>query len=202
MYSSTDAAVNAVRSNQVVAFLTDAATLQYFAQVRSQANLEHACLRSKLLRQCAVLDAFASALLDVAHHMLIKAGVLSAVASVRRHYQRAALWAQLPDVWAAQELDTVDDAQQSAVGGEAGSRLADCTGAWRRDLGPCYLHGRADGLLPGSVQWTTCLPTRVQVESNGVLDQLIRKWTTEIDQCAASAEVLSHKTPCSVLQGA
>ena len=29
----------------------------------------------------------------------------------------------------------------------------------------------------------------VQVESNGVLDQLIRKWTTEIDQCAASAEV-------------
>jgi hypothetical protein len=29
----------------------------------------------------------------------------------------------------------------------------------------------------------------LQVESNGVLDQLVRKWTTEIDQCAASAEV-------------
>ena len=38
MYSSTDAAVDAVRSNQVVAFLTDAATLQYFAQVHSQPN--------------------------------------------------------------------------------------------------------------------------------------------------------------------
>jgi ABC-type amino acid transport substrate-binding protein len=40
VYSSTDAAVDAVRSNQVVAFLTDAATLQYFAQVDNQANLE------------------------------------------------------------------------------------------------------------------------------------------------------------------
>lgn len=44
VYSSTNAAVDAVRSNQVVAFLTDAATLQYFAQVCNRANLEHACL--------------------------------------------------------------------------------------------------------------------------------------------------------------
>lgn len=32
----------------------------------------------------------------------------------------------------------------------------------------------------------------LQVESNGVLDQLIRKWTTEIDQCATSAEVACY----------
>lgn len=34
-----------------------------------------------------------------------------------------------------------------------------------------------------------------QVESNGVLDQLIRKWTTEIDQCADGATVRTWHKP-------
>lgn len=45
VYQNSNSAVNAVRSGKVVAFLTDAATLQYFAQVYNCAwallQLEH-----------------------------------------------------------------------------------------------------------------------------------------------------------------
>ena len=54
---------------------------------------------------------------------------MHAVTSVRCHNQRAALWAQFPDIRAAQELDAADDAQQSFAGGEAETHASDCTGA-------------------------------------------------------------------------
>lgn len=109
VYSSTDAAVNAVRSNQVVAFLTDAATLQYFAQ-------------------------------------------------------------SLPcDV---------------TISGQP--------------FGPNSL---TFGLPKNSSLLTTLNRALLEVESNGVLDQLIRKWTTEIDQCAASAEVDTNRLDVRSLVG-
>ena len=50
-----------------------------------------------------------------------------------------------------------------------------------------------DASLP-SAKMKVLLPT--QVQSNGVLDQLVRKWTTDIDQCRGDQVCVLYEALC------
>jgi hypothetical protein len=128
--------------------------------------------------------------------LLTANAVMCAVAAVRCDDQRPGLRARQPDVWAAEELLAARGAEPGTAEGECWSSRGDWSSDWQglgqgheqlTDTQLCSmqnLDARAaclhDAMLP-SARMTLLVP--MQVQSNGVLDQLVRKWTTDIDQC-------------------